>query len=110
MTVTYGKDEAAKHPTIFNSADVAVITKIDLAAAVEFNAAAANCSIQAVRPGMTVLDAAAKSDGGMEQFLDLAKKAAQPRSRRCRLGKYRSVRGARPLARGRAQRRRPTQK
>ncbi len=71
MTVTYGKDEPAKHPTIFNSADVAVITKIDLAAAVEFNAAAANCSIQAVRPGMTVLDAAAKSDGGMEQFLDL---------------------------------------
>jgi putative ribosome biogenesis GTPase RsgA len=50
-------------------ADVAVITKIDLAAAVEFNVAAANRSIQAVRFGMTVLDVSAKSRGGMEEFL-----------------------------------------
>jgi hydrogenase nickel incorporation protein HypB len=70
MSVTEGEDKPLKYPTIFNSADVAVITKIDLAAAVEFNAAAANFSIQSVRPGMTVLDVSAKSSGGMEQFLD----------------------------------------
>ena len=38
MSVTEGEDKPLKYPTIFNSADVAVITKIDLAAAVEFNA------------------------------------------------------------------------
>jgi hydrogenase nickel incorporation protein HypB len=69
MSVTEGEDKPLKYPTIFNSADVAVITKIDLVAAVEFNAAAANRSIQAVRPGMTVLDVSAKSAGGMEEFL-----------------------------------------
>ena len=74
MSVTEGEDKPLKYPTIFNSADVAVITKIDLAAAVEFNAAAANCSIQAVRRGMTVLDVSAKSAGGMEQFLDFLRK------------------------------------
>ena len=70
MSVTEGEDKPLKYPTIFNSADVALITKIDLAAAVEFNAVVANRNIQAVRPGMTVLDVSAKSGGGMEQFLD----------------------------------------
>ena len=37
MSVTEGEDKPLKYPTIFNSADVAVITKTDLAAAVEFD-------------------------------------------------------------------------
>ena len=69
MSVTEGEDKPLKYPTIFNSADVAVITKIDLADAVEFNAAAANRSIQAVRPGMTILNVSAKSTAGMDAFL-----------------------------------------
>jgi hydrogenase nickel incorporation protein HypB len=52
------------------SADVALITKIDLAAAVEFNAFVANRNIQLVRPGLIVLDVSAKSGGSMEEFLD----------------------------------------
>ena len=64
-----GEDKPLKYPTIFNSADVTVITKIDLADAVEFNAEAAACSIQAVRPGMTVLNVSAKSGAGMKEFL-----------------------------------------
>jgi hydrogenase nickel incorporation protein HypB len=70
MSVTEGEDKPLKYPTIFNSADVAVITKIDLAAAVEFDATAANRSIQAIRPAMTVFGVSAKSGGGMEEFLD----------------------------------------
>src|ERR1700685_1081152 len=69
MSVTEGEDKPLKYPTIFNRADAAVITKIDLATAVEFNAAAANCSIQAVRPGMIVVDVSAKSTAGMDAFL-----------------------------------------
>src|SRR6202142_2753041 len=61
MSVTEGEDKPLKYPTIFNSSDVAVITKMDLSAAVEFDAATANCSIQAVRPGMTILNVSAKS-------------------------------------------------
>src|ERR1700732_1413797 len=36
LAVTEGEDKPLKYPTIFNSADVAVITKSDLAAAGEF--------------------------------------------------------------------------
>lgn len=68
MSVTEGEDKPLKYPTIFNSADVAVITKIDLAAAVEFNEPEALANIQAVRPGIKVFEVSAKSGQGMEDF------------------------------------------
>jgi hydrogenase nickel incorporation protein HypB len=68
MSVTEGEDKPLKYPTIFNTADVAVITKIDLAAAVEFDSAAAHRNIQAVRPGMMILEVSAKTGAGMAEF------------------------------------------
>ena len=38
-----------KYTTIFNSADVAIVTKMDLAAAVEFDRHSAYSNVQAVR-------------------------------------------------------------
>jgi hydrogenase nickel incorporation protein HypB len=70
MSVTEGEDKPLKYPTIFNSADVAVITKIDLAAAVEFDAAAACRNIESVRPGMTILNVSTKSGKGFPAFID----------------------------------------
>ena len=71
LSVTEGEDKPLKYPTIFNTADVAVITKMDLAAAVEFDAAAAHDNIQAVRPGMQVFEVSAKSGLGMDELLKL---------------------------------------
>jgi hydrogenase nickel incorporation protein HypB len=68
LSVTEGEDKPLKYPTIFNSADVAVITKMDLATAVEFDEAAALANIQAVRPGMQVMSVSAKSGLGMSQW------------------------------------------
>jgi hydrogenase nickel incorporation protein HypB len=70
MSVTEGEDKPLKYPTIFNSADVAVLTKMDLAAAVEFDNAAARRNILTVRPGMTVLEVSAKSGAGMDAYLE----------------------------------------
>jgi hydrogenase nickel incorporation protein HypB len=69
MSVTEGEDKPLKYPTIFNTADVAVITKTDLAAAAEFDSAAALKSIQSVRPGMRVLAVSAKTGQGMADWL-----------------------------------------
>lgn len=80
LSVTEGEAKPLEYPTIFNSADVAVITKWDLAAAVEFDEAAARRNIQAVRPGMDVLIASAKTGGGMAEcvkFLELARSCSQ---------------------------------
>jgi hydrogenase nickel incorporation protein HypB len=69
ISVTEGEDKPLKYPTIFNSADVAVVTKMDLAPAVEFDWHAAYGNIQAVRPGMQVLKLSAKSGDGMDEYL-----------------------------------------
>ena len=71
FSVTEGEDKPRKYPTIFHTADCAVITKLDLAAAAEFDAAAARASIEAVRPGMRVLELSAKTGQGMELWLEL---------------------------------------
>ena len=68
-SVTEGEDKPLKYPTIFNSADVAVITKMDLAAAVEFDEPAAVRNILAVRPGMEIFKVSSKTELGMEEFL-----------------------------------------
>src|SRR5271156_5448806 len=70
LSVTEGEDKPLKYPTIFNSADVAILTKTDLAEAVEFDEPAALANIQAVRPGMEVFSVSAKTGAGMPQFLE----------------------------------------
>jgi hydrogenase nickel incorporation protein HypB len=69
ISVTEGEDKPLKYPTIFNSADVAVVTKFDLAAAVEFSWKTAYDNIQAVRPGMPVLKVSAKTGEGIGEYL-----------------------------------------
>jgi hydrogenase nickel incorporation protein HypB len=69
ISVTEGEDKPLKYPTIFNSADVAVVTKMDLAPAVEFDWDSACRNIQAVRPGMRVLKVSAKTGDGMQEYL-----------------------------------------
>lgn len=81
MSVTEGEDKPLKYPTIFNSSDVAVITKIDLAEAVEFDSAVAHANIQAVRPGMQIFQLSSKNGAGMQVYLDfLADRLAHIRS------------------------------
>ena len=69
ISVTEGEDKPLKYPTIFNSADVAIVTKVDLAAAVEFSWETAYNNIQAVRPGMSVFRLSAKTGEGIEEYL-----------------------------------------
>jgi hydrogenase nickel incorporation protein HypB len=69
LSVTEGEDKPLKYPTIFNSADLAIITKIDLAEAVEFDRTAARSNIQSVRPGMPMLELSSKTSQGMEDWL-----------------------------------------
>jgi len=81
MSVTEGEDKPLKYPTIFNSSDVAVITKNELAAAVEFDWETARKSIEAVRPGMQIFRLSAKTGEGMQGFQDfLAQRLAEHRA------------------------------
>jgi hydrogenase nickel incorporation protein HypB len=70
FSVTEGEDKPLKYPTIFNTADVAILTKIDLAEAVGFDADAARRSIEAVRPGMRIFEVSSKTGEGLDPVLD----------------------------------------
>jgi hydrogenase nickel incorporation protein HypB len=69
MSVTEGEDKPLKYPTIFNTADVSVITKMDLSEAVEFDLEAARTNIQAVRPGMRTMELSVKTGVGVDHYL-----------------------------------------
>ena len=70
LAVTEGEDKPLKYPTVFHTADAAVLTKCDLAAACEFDAAAAERNIHAVRPGLPILHLSAKTGDGMGEWLE----------------------------------------
>jgi hydrogenase nickel incorporation protein HypB len=80
ISVTEGEDKPLKYPTIFHSADVAIVTKADLAAAAEFNREIAHRNIQAIRPGMMVFEVSSKTEEGMPECLAfLAARLAESR-------------------------------
>ena len=71
LSATEGEDKPLKYPTIFNSSDVAVITKMDLAEAADFDVALARRNIESVRPGMKIIEVAAKTGSGMQEVFRL---------------------------------------
>jgi hydrogenase nickel incorporation protein HypB len=76
MSVTEGEDKPLKYPTIFHTADLAVITKADLAAACEFDAQTARANIAAVRPGVPILEVSSKSGAGFDAWFALLDRGA----------------------------------
>ena len=69
LSVTEGEDKPLKYPGLFNTADVAAITKIDLAVASEFDRDRARANIESVRPGMRILETSAKTGAGLDDWL-----------------------------------------
>jgi hydrogenase nickel incorporation protein HypB len=67
LSATEGEDKPLKYPTIFNSSDVAIITKMDMADVAEFDLAAARRNIESVRPGMKIFEVSSKTGLGMEE-------------------------------------------
>jgi hydrogenase nickel incorporation protein HypB len=69
LSVTEGEDKPLKYPGLFYSADVAIVTKSDLAEACECDLTAARQNIQSVRPGMPILVTSAKTGEGVEEWI-----------------------------------------
>ncbi len=69
MSVTEGEDKPLKYPGLFNSADAAVLTKIDLAQACAFDRGLALHNLAEVRPSIPVLETSAKTGAGIEDWL-----------------------------------------
>jgi hydrogenase nickel incorporation protein HypB len=68
LSVTEGEDKPLKYPPMFHSSDVAIITKIDIAAAVEFDVVTARENILAVSPDIQIFEVSAKTGKGMDAW------------------------------------------
>ncbi|HMB91176.1 MAG TPA: hydrogenase nickel incorporation protein HypB [Rhodothermales bacterium] len=69
FSVTEGEDKPLKYPTIFNTSDLALITKIDIADAVDFDRDLAYENIHRVRPGLPIIDTSARRADGLDAWL-----------------------------------------
>ena len=70
LSVTEGEDKPLKYPGLFNTSDVAILTKIDLAEPCDFDREMALKNIESVRPGMQVFETSAKTGEGLDPWID----------------------------------------
>jgi len=70
LSVTEGEDKPLKYPGLFNSADAAVITKMDLAAPCGFDRELATGNVNQIRPGIRIFYTSAKTGAGIEEWLN----------------------------------------
>jgi hydrogenase nickel incorporation protein HypB len=81
LSVTEGEDKPLKYPTIFNAADLAVITKMDLADAVGFDREEAHKNLREICPRIEIVETSAKTGAGMAGWLArLRGRVAVPRN------------------------------
>ena len=83
VATTEGEDKPLKYPTLTTTADVAVISKIDLAEPVECDVDLLASNLDEVRPGIEVIRTSAKRGDGIDQWIELLRtrmvaKAAAP--------------------------------
>jgi len=68
LSVTQGEDKPLKYAPIFHGSDLAMVSKADLAHAVEFDFSAVRRNIAAVSPGVPILVVSAKTGLGMDHW------------------------------------------
>ncbi len=78
LSVTEGEDKPLKYPGLFNSADAAVITKIDIAEPCGFDRELALRNINEIRPGIRIFETSAKTGAGMGAWLAYLAEQARP--------------------------------
>jgi hydrogenase nickel incorporation protein HypB len=70
LSVTEGEDKPLKYPSMFHSAQVAIITKMDLAEACDFDRETAIANLRSVQPDIRILEVSAKKGTGMREWID----------------------------------------
>lgn len=69
LSVTEGEDKPLKYPTAFQSADVVLLTKMDIAEAVGFDQATAIANIRRMAPQAKLFEVSARTGFGMDTWL-----------------------------------------
>jgi hydrogenase nickel incorporation protein HypB len=73
LSTTEGEDKPLKYPTIFNTADVVVVTKMDIAPFVGYDRDLALENIDRARPGVKVIEVSSRTGEGMEAWYEFVR-------------------------------------
>lgn len=73
ISTTEGEDKPLKYPTMFNTADVVVITKMDIADAVGFDLALCRENIDRARPGVPIIELSSRAGEGLDAWYDFVR-------------------------------------
>ena len=68
LSVTEGEDKPLKYPVIFLHADLVLVSKIDLAAAVGFDRATALANVRQTAPKAKIVEISAKTGAGLDAW------------------------------------------
>lgn len=70
LSVAEGEDKPSKYPSLFATASVVALTKIDLLPHLDFDLAACRKAVRGMRPGAFIFELSAKTGEGMDKWLD----------------------------------------
>lgn len=74
LSITEGEDKPLKYPLMFRVCDAAILNKTDLLPYLEFDKEEAVRNIAQVHPGIPVFEISAKTEAGMDPWVDWLKK------------------------------------
>lgn len=70
LSTAEGEDKPLKYPVLFSDAQVVVLTKLDLAEYLEWDAAACRRNLRQVHPGVFVFELSARTGQGMDGWVE----------------------------------------
>ncbi|NER00850.1 MAG: hydrogenase nickel incorporation protein HypB, partial [Cyanothece sp. SIO2G6] len=68
LATTEGEDKPLKYPTMFKTADIVLVNKVDVAEVLGCNLRGAIANIQQVAPQATIFEVSARTGAGMMDF------------------------------------------
>jgi hydrogenase nickel incorporation protein HypB len=78
LSVTEGEDKPLKYPPVFQSADLILITKSDLAEATGFDRETAFRNLKTIAPRAEIVELSARTGAGLEPWLDFLRAQFRP--------------------------------
>jgi len=69
-SVTEGEEKPLKYPVMFRSADLVLVNKVDLIPHLDYDLSAFYANLNAVNPGVAVIETSARTGLGIDQWCD----------------------------------------
>jgi hydrogenase nickel incorporation protein HypB len=75
FSVTEGEDKPLKYPHIFQVANLAILSKVDLVPHLDFDMKRARDNVRTINPGAPIVELSARTGQGMQSWLDWLRRA-----------------------------------